>query len=551
MRRAALAALAAALLGACAVDVDGAPCAVPGATTDCPGGQACGNDLRCSARALACAASRCTPGAGGACLDPAGVGTGTAVARWCDARDPVCGVWTEDPCAGRGWVCGVRSGSPRCECPEADARELAVRADGAPADRLPYATGASAPAGCAFATLGDALARARVLRGLDPTTVVTVTAAGAPAGTTRTFSEAAGEPSFPIAVDRGIALRSDARSGGGTYEILQDHPGGSTAVELHAGGTLDGFTIRNVTGGAAHDGLLLRCDGRVDPALVSSVELDGAGGAGATFGVGIHGVEGCPLSLADVRVRSVGVGIGWTPATPGALTVRGGSVTACAGAGVVVGPGARALLDGVRVAGNAGRGVDAPGGSVELRRARIVRNGDTGVALAAAPEVRISETTLWGNGAVTAWTGPASGIARRAGGLVLSGAPPAGGGLELWGNRIYANGGDQVLVLGPQGAKWALDHQALDPTTCLDGLGHPSNLVGCFDPEPAGTTGASHGIAAIDVAASAVNQWWSDGVAPTEGDAACLPPSKYGLDVTSVCLSSTPALACGSEEPPP
>jgi hypothetical protein len=64
-----LAAALAALLGGCVVDVDGAPCAVSGQSTDCPSGQACGNDHRCSARAQACVSSgsRCEPGA---CLDP-------------------------------------------------------------------------------------------------------------------------------------------------------------------------------------------------------------------------------------------------------------------------------------------------------------------------------------------------------------------------------------------------------------------------------------------------------------------------------------------------
>lgn len=539
----ALAAVAAALLGACAVDVNGAPCAVPGTTTDCPGGQACGNDLRCSARALACAASRCTPGAGDACLDPAGAGTGTAVARWCDARDPVCGAWVEDRCADRGLVCGGRSGGARCECAASAARELTVLPDGGTAAALPYATGAASPPGCAFRTLGAALARARDLRRLDPASVVTVTAAGVPAGSTRTFSEASGEQ-FALTVQAGVVLRTDARSGGGTYELAQDHPGGSTSVVLYAGAALDGFTIRNVAAGAVQAVLHL-CGGGVDPAIVSSVDVV-AGAGGAPAATGISGVDDCPLVLADVRVRDAGVGIRWESAAQ--LTMSGGAVTGSAGDGIVA-AGGRVLLEDVRVAGNAGRGVDASHAAVEIRRARIVRNGDTGLAVADAPELRVSGTTVWANGATTAWAGPSSGIARRAGGLALSGPPPAAGSLELWGNRVYGNGGDQVLIAGPPALSWNLDHQPVAPG-CLDAQGTAPNLIGCYDPEPAGTTGASRGLVAIDVAASARNQWWAGDGTPSSGDAAAFPAGTVPVD-GQTCLPSTPALSCGSEDPPP
>jgi hypothetical protein len=107
--------LLALLVAACEVDVDGAPCAVPGETGDCPGGQACGNDRRCSARALGCAATRCLPDSGGDCLDPTGIGSGTAVARRCVDTDPVCGAWTLDPCADRGQRCVGGAAGARCE----------------------------------------------------------------------------------------------------------------------------------------------------------------------------------------------------------------------------------------------------------------------------------------------------------------------------------------------------------------------------------------------------------------------------------------------------
>ena len=59
--RAAIVAVATLALVACQVNVEGAHCNQPGSAEQCPSGQACGNDGRCSERAAACGA-RCTPG---------------------------------------------------------------------------------------------------------------------------------------------------------------------------------------------------------------------------------------------------------------------------------------------------------------------------------------------------------------------------------------------------------------------------------------------------------------------------------------------------------
>ena len=108
----ALAIGAALALAACTVNVEGAPCSAPGATVDCPDKQACGNDLRCSARALDCktTGSMCTPGPA-ECIS-------AQVSKRCDGSDPVCGTWVTDDCAARGMGCGTRGSSGACECPE-------------------------------------------------------------------------------------------------------------------------------------------------------------------------------------------------------------------------------------------------------------------------------------------------------------------------------------------------------------------------------------------------------------------------------------------------
>jgi hypothetical protein len=526
-------ALAAALLAACTVEVDGAPCRVPGATEDCPAGQACGNDLRCSARAHACRDARCTPGVGGACLDPAGVATGTAVARRCTDADPVCGAWTDEPCAAGGYACGTRSGGALCECPPSAARALAVRPDGSPAGAPPYATGAASPPGCAFRRLTDALAAAAAVAA-EPTAVATVTATGAAAGSTRTFSAASTGEVFPLAVMDRVRLASDEAAGGGAYEILFDADGAASApVELHAGGALAGFTVRNGTGGASADAIALRCDGRSTPALLAGVVLEGRGAAGARLGRGLVADGTCDLVGREVQVR------GFSAA--GAVVLNG-----------------RLVLDRARVEDNAGYGVrgnDAAFSAaprVEIRDSKIVRNGDTGVALVSATEVRITGTTVFANGAATSWGGPGavpSGIARRAGGVVLWGNPPAAGSYEFGRNRIYSNRGDQVLALGT-GSTWALD----GPAGCgSDAAGPLYSHVGCYDRTSPAPTPTYRGIVAVDANVTATYWAWADGSTQATGatDWARLPSGSIGSFPQCFDGSLATPAACASEDPLP
>ncbi len=349
-----LALAAAALLGACVVEVEGAPCAAPGASSDCPGGQACGNDLRCSARALGCAGSRCTPGAGGECLDPTGATSGVDRARRCVGDDPVCGTWIVEPCAPGGFTCAVRPGfGARCACPPTASRELAVRPDGSPAAAPPFATGATSPGACAFLRLGDALAAATALAA-DPSSVVTVTSGGVASGATRTFSAAAGE-TFPLVIPARVTVRSEG--GGGAHEVLFDGEGAPTAVELHGDGALAGFTVRNGGGDQHRSAVDLRCAGGAAPARLSSVTLDGRGAGGAHLGHGIVATSTCGLVAQDVVVREMSVAAVVVDFAAGLPTVAftGGSITG-SGDGIVVGNG-RLVLDATHVTSNSGMGV--------------------------------------------------------------------------------------------------------------------------------------------------------------------------------------------------
>jgi len=551
-----LAAALAALLGACVVDVDGAPCTVPGQSTDCPSGQACGNDHRCSARAATCVSSgaRCAPGTGGACLDPSGATTGVDRARRCVGDDPVCGRWIVEPCTDAGLTCALRTDvGARCVCPPTATRDLAVRPDGSPGDAPPFPTGAGSPPVCAFLRLGDGLEAARGIAAADPSAAVTVTAGGVAADATRTFSGATGER-FPLPITDRVSLRSEP--GGGAYEIVFDAENGPTApVVLHSGGALAGFAVRNGKADASHDALQLSCDGSTTPARLASVTLDGRGAGGVRLGHGVVAGATCGIVAQDVTVRDMSVAALVIDSAAGLPSVAftGGSITGC-GDGIVVTNG-RLLLDGARIAGNAGMGVRAPfGGSprVELRRSKIVGNGDTGVALGSALEVRITGTTVYANGAVTRWEGvPSSNVSSRSGGIVLLGEPPAPGSLDVSRNRVYANEGDQILVIGTKNI-WTFDG------ACgADADGPLFNSLGCYDPTPAGTTVRYRGLTSID--APVVANWvaW-DRVLPTVDHdyawfgqtwASVTVPLHGTPPVPNACVDAT--LVCSSEDPAP
>lgn len=486
------------VLSACTVDVEGAPCSAPGEAGQCPGGQACGNDGKCSVRAAACAAlapgtpgARCTPGVGGACVDPEGTPT-TGVAKRCTADDAVCGTWVYEPCTPSGLVCGLRApaGGAQgawCVCPDqpAGSRELIVRPGGSLAERAPFATGAAAPAACSFRRLGDALVQAGVIT-VDPSAVATVTAVGAgtdPAtAVTITFSAAATGETFPLPVAPRVTLRSDAQTGGGTYRIVFDGEGlPSAPVVLHSGGALAGFTIQNGAGGSANDAIGLACDGS-DPALLTSAAVDGRGTGALKLGRGFAAVgAACSVVARDVAIAGCQDGV----------FVESGHV----------------VLQSVRISANAGVGVRANdtlvgAPRIEIRNSKVFGNGDTGIFVGNANEVRITGTTSSGNGATTVWgTGFPYATSRNAGGIVLIGNPPSGA-VEFARNRIYGNNGDQVLVMGAA-IQWNLD----GPSCGSDAAGPLFGVIGCYDPAFVGTL-SYRGIVAVNASVSAQYIGW-------------------------------------------
>lgn len=284
MRRRSTLALALTLgaLAGCSVDVEGAACRVPGATEDCPAGQACGAGLTCSVAAAAC--SPCAPGTV-ACRDG-------DVKTCSDATDPVCGSWVlVEGCGSLGLACAVGAG-PACACPPHLESPVVLHADPAAETRPGLVrNGASTPA-CRYLTLADALAAA--------TSGDTVRAAGF-AGVPVVFTEG------PLLVPDGVAVGTDDAAPDPTHYVVEPAAavGASAFVTLRPGASLSGLTIRNV--GASGAGVETSCAGAADTAAVTldTVHVIGLG-SGATpprFSNGVRHGGNCSLALTGSTVE--------------------------------------------------------------------------------------------------------------------------------------------------------------------------------------------------------------------------------------------------------
>jgi hypothetical protein len=117
---------------------------------------------------------------------------------------------------------------------------------------------------------------------------------------------------------------------------------------------------------------------------------------------------------------------------------------------------------------------------------------------------------------------------------VLWGDPPAAGSVAINGNRIYANRGDQVLVIGTY-LNWTLDGSGCG----LDLSGTPLfNTVGCYDPTYAGTTDTYRGVVAIDAGVVAKYVAWESATPRSTHDYVSY--GQYG----SIALQGTPFPYC-------
>jgi hypothetical protein len=447
MRRA-LASAAALLVAACHVDVEGAICHVPGATAECPAGQACGNDGRCSARALACetAGTRCEPGSA-AC---AGDDDEERVERCTGAVDPVCGSWAVEECTAAGLRCGTRSGEAGCECPAFDGAELAADpvAGSRDPDLPPFPTGAASPASCRFGRLGDALDAARDALVAHPEgTAVRAYGAGGPL----VFGDVANGETFPLTVVAGVTLRGAVA------------PAGPTIVRAE---------------GATGTGISAVCGAAGKP-RIEDLTLDGGG----SLTRGIDVVAGsCGAALARVNVSGVnGPALALLADTGVEVAVTASSFRESAVG--VYGLGGRLVLgspdspsDGVEASGNAAEGILLKGAStrtldVEIYDGKVMENGGTGVMLdvvSTASRLTVRRCDVYANGRDQPRKyGPDP--QRVAGGILIRQSSLSAFAFD--GNRLWSNARDQ-LAFETSGTAWSL---ASGAASC----GPASNLFAC------------------------------------------------------------------------
>lgn len=446
----ATAALAAALAAAaCSVDVEGAPCSVPGSREECPSGQACGTGLTCSERAASC--QPCTVG---------DVGCSGGDVKVCTAAgDDACGAWTLDgggvECRAQGLECGTRSGAPDCECPAFAGPELAVDpVAGSTAAAFPYASGAATPPQCRFASLAAAIARAGQVA--SATAPATVRAYGA--GAQLVFDEA------PIAIPAHVTVSASPDA---TVTVLR--PASSTDSALVTlSGALDGFRVE--AAGATGPGVATACAPGAAPTL-DGVTVNGGG----TLTAGIDVSGACGADVAGVDVSNVAGPALLVRADPAAtVTVSSGTFRASGVGARVTGGDVTFGADGVPVgtatfADNAAEGLVVTGAAVSattVRRAAVHGNGGTGVVLEMvnpAAQVELRGCDVYRNGSAGARAYGPEASRRTAGGVfVAQGSLP----LAFQGNRVFANAGDQ-LAFESSGTGWSIAPPACGPSSNL------------------------------------------------------------------------------------
>ena len=479
MRRAAAIAAALALAG-CQVDLEGARCNTPGEPKECPDGQACGNDLKCSTRAAGCVASKtlCTPAATQE-ASPRRCRTDRAAIETCTGADPVCGSWAvvkqADGCSTTGLVCS--GASPACVC-DTPATEIQVDLASSSDPNL-APTGAAEPQACRFKRLGDALAYARdVWLPAHSSAPVTVKAAGTPApGTPVRFDTEA----FPLVIPNGVTLATSATvSSPADWIVSAPFATVSNLVEIHDGAVVDGFTLSSTA--ATGDGIVVQCGaGATAPATLRNVVVDGGG----TLARGVVVTGACELvgvQLDVSRARKAGLYVN-TASAPAGAAVTGGSLKGNGESGAEVAggrlaiAGSGALFD---VSANGRHGVRAVPDPVapplipraitlSLDRVDVHANGEVGILvrdLAGGSSASVTSSVIRKNLATAAFS--QYGTGRLAGGVLLwgalptQGAPPAAA-FAFKGNTVCSNAGDAIGVYSND--PWPLNGDGCDATS--------------------------------------------------------------------------------------
>jgi hypothetical protein len=492
MRRACVI-FAALALAACKVDLEGARCNVPGSPAECPDGQACGNDLRCSTRAAGCLAR---------CDLQATTCVGITEVKTCVGDvDPVCGSWQTQAC-GTNLVCVERGQAHACECGANGTTVFAAGTGGSPVGGPWYPTGLEIPPQCRFRQLGDAL-EAAVAHG-GPTTVK---AYGDP-GAAVTFT---GE-TFPLVVPNDVTI-SGADSPAGETILQGDAATSATMVTLQ--GTLERVHLQNVsmTGNgvgvtcgtgtptlrdvivSAGTQRLARAVTVAGPCGASLERVDASGATSAALDVAAD--AGALVTVTGGRFHASGTGL---QVTGGKLDFRVDSTTGGTQVtdNIATVPGAQpdTVGTGILLIGNS-TVIDAT-----MTGVVVARNAGTGMyvnSISSSSSLTMTSCDVFSNGtgAPQAY-GPAP--QRSAGGILLTQSSLTT--FAFQSNRIYANDGGKgadELAFYSSGA-WNFNPPVCGPAT---------NAFGCM--------GVGKAVSITTGTVDARNSLWSEIPPPLNG----------------------------------
>jgi hypothetical protein len=443
MRRACVI-LAALAFAACKVDVEGAGCVTPGSRAECPDGQACGNDLRCSIRAASCAA-RCDLGPT-RCID------GATLETCIPDLDPVCGTLRPQACA-TNLACVDRPTSHACECAANLTAVFAAGTGGSSLGGPWYPTGLPDPPQCRFKKLGDALDAAVAYGG-----TTTVQAFGGGSGGPVMFTS----ETFPLVVPADVTIFG-ADSPAGETIIQGDAATPATMVTLQ--GTLERVHLQNVS--MTGNGVDMTCGATGSPTLRDVVVS--AGAQKLAKGVTVSGPCGAILERVDASGASAAALDIAVPATP-IVIVSGCWLHGC-GAGIQASGGKVGIFADsttgalTQVTDNTGAGIVLSGTTAteaSLASVLVARNGGTGIYINQIPiasKLTMVSCDVHSNGTATPQTyGPSP--QRVAGGILLTQSSLAT--FSLQSNRIYANDGNMgadELAFYSSGA-WSVNNSA-------------------------------------------------------------------------------------------
>jgi hypothetical protein len=490
--------LAAGLTG-CSVDVEGATCRVVGAVDNCPSGQACGTDLKCSVKAAGCAP--CDLAAPARCRDG-------DVKQCSTVGDPVCGSWVIVTDCVAGQTCKNSSANvATCAC-----------------DRWTVIPGGSTQA-CTSPSIAGAITRALEF----PAPAVTLGGAS-PAVYGNELVDAA-----PLIIPAGVTLIGDetAPMAAPLNRIIEVRgsaaaPNTLAAVVVEAGASVRGVTVRRFDAGAPGVGLLVNGGSPAGGNSLVSVRVD-VGGTSVPFAVGLSVAGGnavtSDVAMSDVHVQGATVaGLEVSRYAASHVLLVTGSTFDQNQVGVNLLRGDLTLAN-CAVSHSMAEGIRANsrgGSSLSMIGGQVFGGKTVGVVLEANNKVSLRGVEVCGNAGLSL---SVLGTLRKVGGIYTLDSPPIDQAFQ--GNVVHGNGGDQFLFGAAATGAWNLSS-----SSCAAGV---PNVVGGYE------SAVGVGVAAISASVDARNVAWKT----------VSPPSSTGGDFFTDAAGTVDARGSGTDFCPP